>query len=89
MLTNIEAERGRLMLTKGEMAAHLGVTVKTYNCYIKGRPIPSPVIEKLRTLSGRSIDYLLAGTNSHRRGTYGHGRKNNIRNNQGITETNR
>ena len=28
---NIEAERGRLQMTKGEMCEALGVTLKTYN----------------------------------------------------------
>lgn len=56
---NIEAERGRLRMTKGEMCKALNVTLKTYNSYIAGSAIPSSVLEKLRELTGRSIDYLL------------------------------
>lgn len=56
---NIEAERGRLQMTKLEMCAALGVTTKTYNAYIAGGVMPSSVLEKLRELTGRPIDYLL------------------------------
>ena len=56
---NIEAERGRMRMTKGDMCKALNVTLKTYNAYIDGSPIPSSVLEKLRTMTGRSIDYLL------------------------------
>ena len=57
--TNIEAERGRMQMTKGQMCDALGVTLKTYNGYIDGNPIPSNVLEKLRTMTGKSVDYLL------------------------------
>lgn len=56
---NIEAERARLQMTKTEMCRHLGVTDKTYRDYIAGRPIPSDKLERLRAMTGRSIDYLL------------------------------
>ncbi len=56
---NIEAERGRLQLTKGEMCKALGVTLKTYNGYIRGAAIPSTALEKLKNLTGCSVDYLL------------------------------
>lgn len=57
--TNIEAERGRLGLTKAEFCEVLGISTKTYLAYIRGRPIPSNVLEKLREVTGQSIDYLL------------------------------
>ena len=57
--TNIEAERGRMQMTKGQMCEALGVTLKTYNGYIDGNPIPSNVLEKLRSMTGKSVDYLL------------------------------
>lgn len=57
--SNIEAERGRLQLTKTEMCKLLDVTGKTYNCYIRGGPIPSTILEKLKILTGKSVDYLL------------------------------
>ena len=59
MRVNIEAERGRMQLTKGEMSTALGITQKTYNSYLNGSPIPSTVLEKLRRMTGKSIDYLL------------------------------
>ena len=46
-------------MTKGQMCDALGVTLKTYNSYIKGAMIPSSVLERLRDLTGCSIDYLL------------------------------
>lgn len=64
---NIEAERGRLQMSKGEMCAVLGVTLKTYNSYIRGTAIPSTILEKLRGLTGCSVDYLLGlDTGQHR-----------------------
>ena len=56
---NIEAERGRLQMTKGQMCDALGITLKTYNSYIRGAMIPSTVLETLHQITGRSIDYLL------------------------------
>ncbi len=57
--TNIEAERGRLQMTKTDMCNSLGITLKTYNSYIRGAMIPSTVLEQLRTVTGKPIDYLL------------------------------
>ncbi len=57
--TNIEAERGRLQMTKTEMCAALGISGKTYLAYIRGGPIPSTILEKLREMTGKSVDYLL------------------------------
>lgn len=56
---NIEAERGRLQLTKSGMSQALGVTLKTYNGYLNGKDIPSRVLIQLRTMTGKTIDYLL------------------------------
>ena len=56
---NIEAERGRIQMTKGQMCTALGITLKTYNGYIRGSMIPSTVLEDLHKITGRSIDYLL------------------------------
>ena len=57
---NIEAERARLGMTKLQIEAALGITDKTYRSYINGGPIPSTILEKLKELTGKSIDYLLA-----------------------------
>ena len=46
-------------MTKEAFSKDLGITPKTYNCYISGDPIPSTILEKLRSMTGRSIDYLL------------------------------
>ena len=54
---NIEAERGRLQMTKTDMCQELGVTLKTYNGYIRGAVIPSDILEQLRKMTGQSIDY--------------------------------
>lgn len=59
MRTNIEAERGRLMMNKQDMCAALGVTLKTYSSYINGGNIPSSILIRLKQLTGKSIDYLL------------------------------
>ena len=59
MRVNIEAERARLQLTKTEMCQKLGVTSKTYLSYIRGGAIPSTVLEQLKSMTGKTIDYLL------------------------------
>ena len=56
---NIEAERARMGMDKSQLCAELGITYKTYQGYINGGPIPSTVLEKLRAMTGKSIDYLL------------------------------
>lgn len=62
MRSNIEAERGRLCMTKTDMCTALGITLKTYNGYIGGTPIPSNILEALHKLTGCSVDYLLGLT---------------------------
>ena len=57
---NIEAERARLQMTKGDMCKALGVTLKTYNGYIlRGSAIPTSILEQLSAMTGCSVDYLL------------------------------
>ena len=56
---NIEAERGRLGLSKIALCAKLGITTKTYNGYLAGHSIPSRILEELRALTGKTVDYLL------------------------------
>ena len=63
MRVNIEAERGRLQLTKSQMCEKLGITWKTYNNYINGGPIPSTILERLKDMTGQSMDYLLGVEN--------------------------
>lgn len=57
--SNIEAERWRLQMTKTDMCNFLGITLKTYNGYIRGAMIPSTILEQLRNVTGKPIDYLL------------------------------
>lgn len=63
MLSNIEAERGRLQLTKEALSQRLGITSKTYNKYIKGTPIPSDVLMNMADLFDCRVDYLLGLSN--------------------------
>lgn len=57
---NIEAERGRLQLSKEGLSKELGITSKTYLSYIRGNtPIPSDVLERMSDLFGCTTDYLL------------------------------
>lgn len=60
MNRNIEAERGRLNLSKEAMAKKLGITSKTYLNYVRGtNPIPSDILKKMSSEFGCSVDYLL------------------------------
>lgn len=58
-VSNIEIERVKLGLTKGQMAKTLGVTGKTYLKYINGGSIPSDLLNKLADMTGMTTDYLL------------------------------
>ena len=62
MRNNIEAERGRLQLTKEELSKMLGVTSKTYLAYVRGNPIPSTILIEMSKIFGCTIDYLLGLT---------------------------
>ena len=64
MRKNIEAERGRMGLTKEAMASALNITAKTYNKYIDGRPIPSDVLIAMADMFDCRVDYLLGLTDS-------------------------
>ena len=59
MRNNIEAERGRLQLTKEELSKKLGITSKTYLGYVRGNPIPSTILVKMSSIFGCTVDYLL------------------------------
>lgn len=56
---NIEAERARMQMTQAEICRILGITDKTYRDYIRGKSMPSDILEKLRDLTGKPIEYLL------------------------------
>lgn len=59
MLNNIEAERGRLQLSKEEISKQLGITSKTYLSYVRGSAIPSTILIKMSKLFNCTVDYLL------------------------------
>lgn len=60
MLNNIEAERGRLGLSKEAISKKLQITSKTYNGYISGNnPIPSDVLIAMADMFSCRVDYLL------------------------------
>lgn len=56
---NIEAERARLQMTQEQLAKVLKISPNTYRNYLRGGPIPSTVLEKLRAMTGLSFDDLL------------------------------
>ena len=57
---NIEAERARAGLSKGELAKLLSASTRTYYNWIKGAtPIPHTVLLRMKELFQTSIDYLL------------------------------
>lgn len=56
---NIEAERVRNQISKTQMARELGVSEKTYYNYLRGTPIPAPVLITLARRFNTSVDYLL------------------------------
>ena len=62
MRSNIEAELGRMRLTKEKIAQHLRITPKTYNNYINGASIPSETLVAMAELFRCSTDYLLGLT---------------------------
>lgn len=69
MNRNIEAERGRLQLTKKGISAALGISHRTYVSYVEGNtPIPSDVLLKMSKLFHCSTDYLLGLTGPAERG---------------------
>lgn len=62
MRNNIEAERGRLQLTKEKLSNELGISSKTYLSYVRGKPIPSTILIKMSHIFGCTVDYLLGLT---------------------------
>lgn len=56
---NIEAERVRNQITRAKMAEELGVSEKTYYNYLRGAPIPAPVLIAMARKFDTSVDYLL------------------------------
>lgn len=62
MLNNIEAERVRKRYSQENIAKELGVSLKTYQNYIKEETnIPSSILIKMARIFETDIDYLLEG----------------------------
>lgn len=60
MFNSIEAERARNGMTKEELAAQIGISVKTYYNWLNGvNPIPSTALIRMSDIFGVTIDYLL------------------------------
>ncbi|EOS38053.1 hypothetical protein C808_03097 [Lachnospiraceae bacterium M18-1] len=60
MLVNIEAERARRQMSKGETAKELGVSTKTYYNWInESVDIPSSKLLEMSRFFGTSMEYLL------------------------------
>lgn len=66
MRKNIEAERGRIGLSKHAISKQLNISTTTYNHYIAGRPIPSDVLIAMADLFECRVDYLLGLTDDRR-----------------------
>ena len=64
MLKNIEAERGRMQLSKEALSRKLGISSKTHNNYIKGTPIPSNILLSMADIFDCRVDYLLGLTDT-------------------------
>lgn len=67
MLANVEAERGRLGLTKEQLAESLGITTTTYLKYIREENPSSRCLVNMSQLFGCSVDYLLGLSDSRAR----------------------
>lgn len=67
MRNNIEAERGRIGLSKEAISKKLQITSKTYTGYVSGRPIPSNILVAMSELFNCRVDYLLGLTDSRSR----------------------
>lgn len=62
MRKNIEAERGRIGMSKEAISKRLNISSKTYNNYVEGKPIPSTILVAMADLFGCRVDYLLGLT---------------------------
>lgn len=61
LYANIEAERLRVGMSKGDLSDEVGITSRSYYNYIHGiNPIPSKVLIKFSRLFNCSVDYLLS-----------------------------
>lgn len=66
---NIDRKREEKGLSKRELAAEIGISLKTYYNWINGKTdIPSSALLKMSTMFNVSIDYLLIGSTGVKEG---------------------
>lgn len=56
---NIEAERARSGMSKEGLARELGVSRKTLHNWVSAGNIPQSALERMATIFGCTVDYLL------------------------------
>ena len=62
LYSNIDAERGRLGMSKSEISNKLGIDRKTFDNWMENGKIPASALVKLSEIFDVSIDYLLGRT---------------------------
>lgn len=62
LYSNIDAERGRVSMSKSEISNKLGIDRKTYDKWMKSGKIPASALVTLSEIFDVSIDYLLGRT---------------------------
>lgn len=62
LYSNIDAERGRIGMSKSEISNRLGIDRKTYDNWMESGKIPASALVKLSKIFDVSIDYLLGRT---------------------------
>lgn len=62
LYSNIDAERGRINMSKAEISKKLGIDRKTYDNWMESGKIPASALIQLSELFSVSIDYLLGRT---------------------------
>ena len=60
--SNIDAERGRVGMSKAEISNRLGIDRKTYDNWMENGRIPASALIELAKIFDVSIDYLLGRT---------------------------
>ena len=62
LYSNIDAERGRIGMSKVEISNRLGIDRKTYDNWMENGKIPASALVTLSEIFSVSIDYLLGRT---------------------------
>jgi len=68
MFPNLEAEREKKGMLRGDLARYLGITRDTYASWLEGRfPVPRCYVNKLCKFFNCSAEYLFSGAYVKRR----------------------